>query len=1039
MAANHTFGESCMLKEESNTFTRRASSVAIDPPKIHAQFFYRSAQIIDDPLAAVPTPSSGSAVKPSKIPPRPFSVHDNIALDQAWLKLPLLEQAQAQAQKKPYLRKDVLQRESTESELYAASIPPKAEAGEVNANEPTQDTQKGKVSEMGKETEDRGVSDVSKAQTEYHLGVKPQGVDLTLFDDPDHPPLQDTMPITVDEIVEDEVESGIRKSHRSRSLFRRKEREEKSEEDIVSSRSSNRKWSRGRHEVDESAFTLGRSPDTTGTPFLRVSSRLRRSSKSPDRGTTRKAQVDGVDSPGKDYRPKQSSPLGVRPRFPSSHSSEDSQDEDHSGTEPVSGGSHSVFRREGKLQETQTTRVTVGISRLHVVEMPSLKVSPLKAQKIDNGFYSNAHFPLQMGPIYWDPVHDESAVVRGTWFYKDTMWPVESDLANQIEEGYDYMRPWTPAYVDELNSCMDIGPEAELKVCHRIWLSDMLTGQQSRPGTGKGKRLEPEVKQLQEAKVVAGMAENRAEGILGGSESTDRLFARSSMIYANARDAQILSTSQLPSAKTGRRVLSNIRKGRAVGIPVVRGFDTKAWEKLHPLPTRAVTIAQTIEAGTVKSLKRQKSCLACEEGAGGNSMPTDLILVVHGIGQKLSERVESFHFTHAINAFRRQINLELNADAVKPWLRPELGGVMVLPINWRSTLKLEDGGPQPDPNRRPGSPNPLKNEFTLKDITAESLPAVRNLISDVMLDIPYYLSHHKPKMIEAVIREANRVYRLWCLNNPHFHESGRVHLLAHSLGSVMALDILSKQPTKLPKEVDYPHRSGDTRTDIFEFDTRSLFFCGSPAGFFLLLNRAPLVPRSGRDKPDAESKGTGPGVAGEPGTFGCLAVDNLYNIMHYNDPVAYRLNACVDVDYAASLQPASVPSATPTWGQFFGGYVRGKAVVPTKTMSGLNELPRRPTTARLPTTVEMETHDFTKEEIAEKRMFLLNDNGQIDYTLHSGGGPLEIQYLNMLSAHSSYWTLQDFVRFLVVEVGRKPGRAETMGSVRAVKKGFGKK
>lgn len=1031
MASHHTFGDSCMLKEESNTFTRRASSVAIDPPKIHAQFFYRSVQVIDDPLAVVPTPSSGSAAKPSKIPPRPFSVHDNIALDQAWLELPKLGQAQAQKNNHP--GKDALQRKSMESELYAASIPPEAEAGEGNASKPTQDTQKGTISEKGKKTEGRGVNDVRKAQTEYDLGVQPRGADLTLCDDSDHPPLQETIPVTADEIVQDEVESGIRKSHRTRSFFRRKEKEEGSEEDIVSSRSSNKRLSRGRQELDESAFGLGRSPDTTGTPFLRVSSRLRRSSKSPDRGTARKAQVDGVDSPGKDYRPKQSSPLGVRPRFPSPHSSEDSQDEDHAGSEPDS-GSHSLFRRE-----TQTVRVTVGISRLHVVEMPSLKVSPSQAWKIRSDLSRMLIFLLQMGPIYWDPVHDESAIVRGTWFYKDTMWPVESDLANQIEEGYEYMKPWTPAYVDELNSCMDIGPEAELKVCHRIWPSDVLTGQQNRPGTGKGKRLEPEVKQLQEAKVVAGLAENRAEGILGGSERTGRLFARSSIIYANARVARILSTSQLPSTKTGRRVLSNIRKGRAVGIPVVRGFDTKAWEKLYPLPTRPVTIAPTIEAGTIKSLKRQKSCLACEEGAGDKSMPTDLILVVHGIGQKLSERVESFHFTHAINAFRRQINLELNADAVKPWLRPDLGGVMVLPINWRSTLKLEDGGPQPDPNRRLVEPDPLKNEFTLKDITAESLPAVRNLISDVMLDIPYYLSHHKPKMIEAVIREANRVYRLWCLNNPQFHESGRVHLLAHSLGSVMALDILSNQPTQLPKEIDYPHNSGNTRTNIFEFDTKSLFLCGSPAGFFLLLNRAPLVPRRGRDKPDAEIKGTGSGVAGETGTFGCLAVDNLYNIMHYNDPVAYRLNACVDVDYAASLQPASVPSAAPSWGQFFGGFVRGKTVAPTKSMTGLNELPRRPTTARLPTTVEMETHDFTKKEIAEKRMFLLNDNGQIDYTLHSGGGPLEIQYLNMLSAHSSYWTLQDFVRFLVVEVGRKPGRMETMGCVRAVKKGFGKK
>ena len=82
----------------------------------------------------------------------------------------------------------------------------------------------------------------------------------------------------------------------------------------------------------------------------------------------------------------------------------------------------------------------------------------------------------------------------------------------------------------------------------------------------------------------------------------------------------------------------------------------------------------------------------------------------------------------------------------------------------------------------------------------------------------------------------------------------------------------------------------------------------------------------------------------------------------------------------------------------------------------------------------METHNFSKEEIAEKRMYLLNDNGQIDYTLHSGGGPLEIQYLNMLSAHSSYLIMQDFVRFIVVEIGRKPGRGETMPAMRAVKK-----
>lgn len=72
---------------------------------------------------------------------------------------------------------------------------------------------------------------------------------------------------------------------------------------------------------------------------------------------------------------------------------------------------------------------------------------------------------------------------------------------------------------------------------------------------------------------------------------------------------------------------------------------------------------------------------------------TDLVLVIHGIGQKLSERVESFHFTHAINSFRRSVNAELVNKSVQRVLRPGLGGVMVLPVNWRANLSFEDGGP----------------------------------------------------------------------------------------------------------------------------------------------------------------------------------------------------------------------------------------------------------------------------------------------------------------------------------------------------------
>lgn len=124
----------------------------------------------------------------------------------------------------------------------------------------------------------------------------------------------------------------------------------------------------------------------------------------------------------------------------------------------------------------------------------------------------------------------------------------------------------------------------------------------------------------------------------------------------------------------------------------------------------------------------------------------------------------------------------------------------------------------------------------------------RNVIS-VMFDIPFYMSHNKPKMISALVTEANRVYRLWCRNNPRFTSEGRVHLIAHSLGSVMTLDVLSRQPSiPLPLDLSKP----DPETQFFEFDTTNLFLLGSPAGFFLLLERGSLMPRRGRRKPGSE-------------------------------------------------------------------------------------------------------------------------------------------------------------------------------------------
>lgn len=475
-----------------------------------------------------------------------------------------------------------------------------------------------------------------------------------------------------------------------------------------------------------------------------------------------------------------------------------------------------------------------------------------------------------MKPIYWSPINDIAPVIRATWFFKNTMLPVEPDLANKLEAGYLYFRPWTETWQDELTSCVENGPEAEEKIVYPLWPRD-------------NKDLRDDIfhaadfwtRQAPLSKPELLYRPNAAAGVV--SQGTEKHYRSSSVIYTNSRDAQILRPNLLPSPSKGRRPLAAIRKGREIGIPVVRGFNRRIWDKLHPPkfpPSSARRIIGLYQSGRAQAQPDYPICYGCllEQA---DPKATDLVLVIHGIGQKLSERMESFHFTHAINEFRRQVNMELNNDSVWPGIRQELESITVLPVNWRSALSLED-----EDIHALVSQDSSVNHFSLKDITPETMPSVRGLISDVMLDIPYYMSNHKPKMITALVREANRVYRLWCANNPGFEKHGRVHLIAHSLGSVMALDILSNQPTVSPA-VDL-HQTPVSES-IFEFDTKNLFLAGSPAGFFLLLNRGSLLPRRGRGKPGSANEDRQRGVAGEAGTYGCLAVDNVYNIIHDTD------------------------------------------------------------------------------------------------------------------------------------------------------------
>ncbi|CAM1509235.1 Fc.00g029740.m01.CDS01 [Cosmosporella sp. VM-42] len=669
--------------------------------------------------------------------------------------------------------------------------------------------------------------------------------------------------------------------------------------------------------------------------------------------------------------------------------------------------SHSEAAKEEE-RRPDVAEVAVGVSRLHMVSLPM----------------------LQMKPIYWSPVNDIAVVMRATWFYRDTMLPIPPTVANQLEAGYHELKPWTQTWKDEIRCAIDVGPLGEEKVSHKLWSEGRASGPKDKGATPDSFISSDPYCAARcfrgEAATEGSLIETLVGGKAGATESHSRPFSNYHVIYKNATEAFLLKPSLKPSAYYGRRPLFKITKGLTVGVPVVRGFDLQAWEQIHDRNKKTPKKPAASAANESHESSGHGVCSACRAEKERGQV-TDLVLVAHGIGQKFAERVESFHFTHAINGFRRAVNVELQSSIVQHVLREGQNGLMILPLNWRMGLSFEDGGPMREEDKAEYTPE----GFGLKDIEPDTIPAVRSMISDVMFDIPFYMSHHKSKMIQALVSEANRVYRLWCRNNPGFAEKGRVHMIGHSLGSAMCIEILSKQPTLVPR-IDLSRKEPETR--FFEFDTGNLFLVGSPAGFFLLLEKGTLLPRYNRSKPGADpSDIVAKDVVGQKGTFGCLAVDNIYNILAKEDPIAYLLNGAVDPNYASSLKVAYVPSTTGSLWKSVGDAMR--TVVPgmAPAQNPLVPEPERPSTVRLPSQLELEVHDFTREEIVEKKAFLLNDNGQIDWYLRSSGGPLEIQYLNMLSAHTSYWYNHDFIRMLCIEIGRRPGRAHTLPAMRAIK------
>jgi hypothetical protein len=122
------------------------------------------------------------------------------------------------------------------------------------------------------------------------------------------------------------------------------------------------------------------------------------------------------------------------------------------------------------------------------------------------------------------------------------------------------------------------------------------------------------------------------------------------------------------------------------------------------------------------------------------------------------------------------------------------------------------------------------------DLLACTLPtcaSARGFLNHVAVDTMFFMSPHFHRLIVArVVTEVNRVVALFCAHNPRF-DKNNVSIMGHSLGSVIASDILTRAPVTPSSSLSSSSSSSAAdAADALAFPVLNFFAVGSPAGLF---------------------------------------------------------------------------------------------------------------------------------------------------------------------------------------------------------------
>ena len=578
----------------------------------------------------------------------------------------------------------------------------------------------------------------------------------------------------------------------------------------------------------------------------------------------------------------------------------------------------------------------------------------------------------ELAPTYWlGPIYD---VRRGSWFYQEgsTLRPCEENLADQLEEGYLKVKPWrnqasstttTPPKSRPASTNAESDPKSSEKTTETASIPAKLELQTQRLFGAYMNQVvtfqDATIAWLLTDDLLSRLSSTVYQRFAAGGHLAGVKVIRGYAEVSKAKEAKKENEPNEGSKKAKNSTNSSNEESKGSPLDSRKAKD-EIWEtdSAPEQEPRLLTLERQLSSLSDDPAKKEEEIRQADEdeikedykdedGQDQNREIEHLILVTHGIGQRLGIRMETFNFIHDVNVLRKTLksvyqnspDLQiLNSEVDK---LPKNCRVQVLPVVWRHLLDfpkqsfkqtnkeqdLTDADTFGDDDEYP----------SLDNITVEGVAPIRNLITDLALDILLYQSAYREHIAGIVQRECNRVYDLFMTRNPSF--SGKVSMIGHSLGSAIVFDILCRQKdAPPPSSGSQRHRQSSHRAaksfgsrdapDLgLKFDVEDFFCLGSPLGLYQMLKGRKIVARHsinglpvqsplGSDAFDDPFLGAASTQSNDDSgtkdsdlltiTLSSPKCQQLYNIFHPADPIAYRIEPLVS-RAMASLKPQPLP------------------------------------------------------------------------------------------------------------------------------------